>query len=196
MAKKPSKKRPTPEQLAAADQQWTNLESELEREMQILGPSRIECGRILYAMKLWLRRWGLNKGRRGRWQSVCDRYFDGQRKTAENYIRAYQQYAEIPLEDCVVQPTRTEARNSQQDCENNPVKVTGFERPSIQAANDEDCDRSLPEGRVGIECVFVLTKKEKHAFMEAVKALGPLQATQEMFKAVVAAAPKTSGAAS
>ena len=35
--------------------------------------------------------------------------------------------------------------------------------------------------------VFVLTMAEKIAFMKAVKILGPLRATQEMYKAVIAA---------
>ena len=72
------------------------------------------------------------------------------------------------------------------------VKATGLAEPSINPADDEDCDSSR-EKRLAIECIFVLTMEEKHRFMDAVNALGPLVATQEIYKAVIAAAPKVSG---
>ena len=61
-----------------------------------------------------------------------------------------------------------------------------------QPADDEDADKSV-DRRIGVECVFVLTMAEKHKFMDAVRVIGPIQATKEMYKAVVAAAPKVSG---
>ena len=47
MAKKKQRKL-SAEELAAAKQQWAELEVQLDQEMQILGPSRLQAGRILF----------------------------------------------------------------------------------------------------------------------------------------------------
>ena len=54
----------------------------------------------------------------------------------------------------------------------------------VAPAPDEKTDKS-PERRLAVECIFVLTLQEKLLFMEAVNKMGPLRATQRMFKAVV-----------
>jgi transposase-like protein len=187
MAPKKSKKpKPSPGQIAAAELHWAQLEAQLDREMPILHESRLQVGRILYHMKRWLKQWGLNKGRRGRWDATCQKH-GIDRKSAENWIRLYQEQASIPAEERVVQPTKPRAEKSQQDSENNPVRVTGLVQPSVTPAEEEDHDYSTDQ-RLGIECIFVLTMNEKRKFMAAVQALGPLIATQEMYKAVIAKA--------
>lgn len=191
-SKKSKKKNSSAEEKKLADQQWNELEAQLDQEMLILDPSRLQAGRILYHMKRWLKEWNLLKGRRGRWDATCKKH-EIDRKTAENWILRYQERADIPADEWVVQPpAKPKGKKSQQDCEKNPVKVTGLTPPSVTPAKDEDHDRST-ERRLAIECIFVLTMAEKHTFMDAVKALGELRATQEMYKAVIAAAPKVSG---
>lgn len=194
---KKKKAKLTPEQIAAANQQLAELEAQLAGEMTILGPSELEVGRILYVIKRCLIQWGWNKGKNGRWAPLVSKH-GMDRKTAENRIRKYQTYASIPPRECVIQPAspkQPRVQETQQYRENNPVRLTGLHQPGIKPADDEDCDRS-PEQRIGVECVFVLTMKEKREFMKAVQALGPLLATQVIYKAVLGAAPKAEGATS
>jgi hypothetical protein len=54
----------------------------------------------------------------------------------------------------------------------------------VDPAPDDKADKS-PEHRLAVECIFILTMQEKLLFMEAVDKMGPLRATQRMFKAVV-----------
>jgi transposase-like protein len=180
MAPKKKKTNKIPPQ---AEQDWAQLEAALDREMQILGPSREEAGRILYQMKRWLQKWGLNRqGRGGRWQKVCDRH-EIDRKTAENWIRLYQRKAGIPAGQYVVAPGPA-PRKSQQNGGKNPVNATGMDEAEIEVADNKNADSSH-EGRIAVECVFVLTMAEKIKFMEAVDALGSTRATQLMYLAVV-----------
>jgi hypothetical protein len=190
--KKIKKRKLSSEQIAAANQVWDKLEADLDQEMLILDPSRLRAGRILYYMKRWLKQWNLLKGRHGRWDATCTKHRIN-RKTAENWIVRYQERARIPAHEWVVQPpAQPKGKKSQLDWKKNTVKATGLVEPSITPADDEDHDSSR-ERRLAIECIFVLTMAEKHTFMDAVKALGELRATQEMYKAVIAAAPKVSG---
>jgi hypothetical protein len=192
MAKKKKRKLAT-EELAAANQHWAELEAQLDQEMLVLDPSRLQAGRILYHMKRWLKQWNLLKGRHGRWEATCTSH-GIDRKTAENWIVRYQERAGISVADWVVQPAKPKGKKFQQDWKKNPVKVTGLSVPSVEPAKDEDHDSST-ERRLAVECIFVLTMEEKHKFMDAVKALGELGATQEMYKAVIDAAPKVIGGA-
>jgi hypothetical protein len=198
MANKKSKKlKLSAEQIADASKKIAELESQLAKAMTILGPSEFEVGRILYSIKRCLIQCGWSKGRNGRWEPLVTKH-GMDRKTAENRIRKYQEEARIPANERVVQPAspkEPKGKKSQQDSENNTVKVTGLEQPSVKAAEDKDCDNS-DEKRLGIECVFVLTMEEKHKFMGAVQVLGPIRATQAMYKAVVEATPKVAGAPS
>lgn len=183
MAPKKTKTNRIPSQ---AELQWVELEAQLDQEMQILGPHREEAGRILYQMKRWLQRWGLNRqGRGGRWQKICDKH-EIDRKTAENWIRLYQSKAGIPASERVVAPGPP-PRKSQQDREKNPVNVTGNEdscEAEIEVADNENADCSR-EHRIAVECVFCLTMAEKIKFMKAVDDMGSIRATQLMYMAVV-----------
>ena len=186
MPKPAQPNKPSAEQRKLADQKWAQLEAQLDKEMQILGPSRDEVGRILYEMKLLLKKFGLNKGRRGRWQAVLRKH-EIDRKTAENWIRMYQEKAGIPAHKLVV----AAGRKSQQNGQKNTVNPTALgPDPWIEAAKEDEQDRS-PEGRLAIECCFVLTLDEKRRFMDAVEKLGELRATQLMYQAVVSATKKT-----
>ena len=190
---KPKKRKFTAEQLAAADAQWDELLPQLDEEMKIQGASELECGHLLYDVKRWIKQWGYGKGRKGRWKFICDRY-GKDRHTLENWIWEWQKYADIPVEDWVVDHSKSdqsktakqqgESENSQQDCEKNTVEITGIEKPKVTFAADDDHDKSH-ERRSAVECIFVLTMAEKIAFMEAMEALTPLKATQTMYKAVL-----------
>jgi hypothetical protein len=148
-------------------------------------------------MKSWLQKYGLNRGRRGRWQSVL-RKNEIDRKTAENYIRLYQEEAGIPPHKYVVAPAKKSLQNSQK----NTVRTTALDSVArdensvesdektvarVTAADDGDADKKGPEGRLPVGCIFVLTLGEKRKFMESVKQLGELRATQLMYSAVVSA---------
>ena len=194
MATKKSKRpKPSAKQLADADQRWASLEAQLDQEWPLHQESRLQTAHILYEMKRWLKQWGLNKGRKGRWMSVLRKHRIPI-STANDYVRLWQEYKDIPPENCAL----ARVPISQQHCENNLPEPGRFATSSgtvsakIKAADDEYADKSV-DRRIGVECVFVLTMAEKHKFMEAVRALGELRATQEIYKAVIAAAPKVSG---
>lgn len=182
--KKSKKKKLSAEEITLADQQWAELEAALDREMLILAPSRIEAGRILYEMKRLLKRFGLNKGRRGRWQAVCDKH-KIDRKSGENWIRLYQDYADIPADRMVVAPVKKPQQNGQKNTVEHTalLQVDGC-KPDVDTADEENADKS-PEGRMAVECVFCLTLDQKRLFMNAVQKLGPLRATQLMYQSVV-----------
>ena len=109
------------------------------------------------------------------------------RKTAENWIRLYQEKAETPAHKMVVAAGPKPRQNGKK----NTVKRTALDSDAwIEAAPEKKKDVSQ-EGRLPIECVFVLTSVEKQNFMDSVKQLGPLRATQVMYSAVVAAAGKS-----
>jgi hypothetical protein len=190
--KKIKKPKPSAEQQAAADQIWAGLEAQLDQEWPLHQESRLQTARILYEMKRWLRQWGHNKGRKGWWMSVLRKH-KIPISTANDYVRLWQEHKDIPPEDCVLARLPISPKN----CENNlpdSGRLATFQgvRAKVEAASDENCDNST-DRRIGVECIFVLTMAEKHKFMDAVKALGELRATQEIYKAVIAAAPKVSG---
>jgi len=54
----------------------------------------------------------------------------------------------------------------------------------VDPAPDDRQDGS-PQHRIAVECIFILTLREKLAFMRAVDKIGPLRATQLMYKALV-----------
>src|SRR5579863_1237236 len=115
MATKKSKRpKPSAEQKAAAEQQWAELEGALEREMLILIPSQREVGRILYHMKRWLKQWGLNKGRKGRWESVLRKHGLA-RSTASDWIKLYQAHAQIPKDELVLAPMKKPQQNREKN---------------------------------------------------------------------------------
>jgi hypothetical protein len=194
--KKQRCKKYSAEEQKLIEQKWAHLEAVLSKEVNAIKRSRFKIGHILYEMKLWLQKYGLNRGRRGRWQSVL-RKNEIDRKTAENYIRLYQEEARIAPHKCVVAP----AKKSQQNSKNNTVKPTALvgaapvaEVPDqersplarVVAADEREADKSA-EGRLPVGCIFVLTLGEKHKFMESVQQLGESRATQLMYSAVVTA---------
>ncbi len=54
----------------------------------------------------------------------------------------------------------------------------------IDFADDRDSENRDKNGRLAVECVFVLTFQEKLRFLEGIKKHGPLRATQLMYLAV------------
>lgn len=179
------------------EQEWDVLLARLDREVKVFTPSRHEIGHILYDMKVWLVKHGLDKGRKGKWEPVIKKYFKKDRKTAENYVRIYQEEAGIPRDKWVFAPLK----KSQQNSKKNPVKNTGLpEEETIDTDPDAGADIVVADedrkdhsedtggpGRMAVECIFVLTVAEKRTFMEAVKRLGSLRSTQLMYQAVVSA---------
>jgi hypothetical protein len=189
---KKTKRKTSAEEQSKAEQRWADLVAQFDRGWPIHSESRLVSGQILYEMKRWLKQWGLNKGRRGRWDAFLrDRKVP--LSTANDYVRLWQEHNDMPPEDCVLA-----RKKAQQKWENNSAGSAGLTTSGrtliakIEAADDEAADKS-GDRRIGVECVFVLTMAEKILFMDAVKALTPLRATQEMYKAVIAAAPKVSG---
>jgi hypothetical protein len=183
--KKAKNPKPSAEQQAAADQLWADLEAQLDQEWPLHQESRLQTARILYEMKRWLKQWGHNKGRKGLWMSVLRKH-KIPISTANDYVRLWQEHKDIPPEDCVLARLRIPQENEQNNLPESGTLASPSVSAKIEAADDEDADKSL-DRRIGVECVFVLTMAEKHKFMDAVKALGPLQATKEMYKAVIAA---------
>ena len=168
-------------------QQWDALVTELDKELLIFGPIRHELGRILYSIKAHLRKHGLDKSRIGRWEAML-RERKLEKSTARDWVVKYQQAEGIPLEQCFF-PRETlrvkKTRKSHRYRENNRAGTALIESDArIDVAPDEKKDDS-PKGRLAVECIFVLTYEEKLRFVEAVRSLGPLRATQLMYKAVV-----------
>jgi len=169
-------------------QQWDNLVTELDKELIVYGPVRYELGRILYNMKAHLRNHGLDKSRTGMWESLL-RERGIEKSTARDWVVKYQQAEGIALEKCFF-PAETKrlktTRKSHKYRENNRAGTALMESDTcIDVAPDEKQDAS-PQGRLAVECVFVLTLGEKLRFLKAVEKLGPLRATQLMYLAVVA----------
>jgi hypothetical protein len=51
-------------------EQWDGLVTELDTELLLYGPVRYQLGKILYQMKIHLHKHGLDRGRKGRWESI------------------------------------------------------------------------------------------------------------------------------
>ena len=193
------KPKPSAEEKADAEQQWANLIAQFKKEWPRHLESRLKSARLLYEIKRWLKEWGQNKGCKGRWMDVLRSFNPAiPISTANDYVCLWQEHTDMPPEDCVL--ARRKTKKTQQHWENNLPDsgklAAGSHRPTIKAAREKNHDRSS-EQRLGVECVFVLTMAEKERFMDAVKALGPLIATQEMYRAVIAkasaVAPKVDG---
>ena len=168
-------------------QQWDNLVTELDKEWLIFGESRHMLGGILYRMKVHLRKHGLDKSHTGRWEAILrERHIE--KSTARDWVVKYQQAEGIPLDKCFF-PSETKrlkkTRKSHRYRENNRAGTALMESDArIDVAPDDKKDAS-PQGRLAVECIFVLTLQEKLRFMEAINKLGPLRATQLMYLAVV-----------
>jgi hypothetical protein len=62
----------------------------------------------------------------------------------------------------------------------------------VECADDKDPDKRDKNGRLAVECIFVITDGEKLEFMKGVEKLGPMRATQVMCAAVIKDAQETS----
>jgi hypothetical protein len=168
-------------------QQWDDLVTELDKELILYGTVRYELGRILYNIKVHLHKHGLDKGRRGRWEAILkERKIE--KSTARDWVVKYQQAEGIPLEKCFF-PNETKrlpkTRKSHKYRQNNSAGTALIESDAwIGVVPDEYKDAS-PQGRLAVECVFILTHSEQLQFLKAVERHGPLRATQLMYRALV-----------
>jgi hypothetical protein len=174
-------------------EQWDNLVAKLDLELNFHRESGFQLGRIFYNIKLHLKKHGLDQKRTGRWERMLK-----ERKipkaTARDWVVKYQQADNIPLEKCFF-PRETvrvkKNRNTHKYRQNNSAVPALFaSQAKVIAASEVDpkkADKS-DDKRTAVECVFVLTYGERLAFMDAVRNLSELRATQVMYRAVVAAA--------
>ena len=172
-------------------QQWDNLVTELDAELIVYGPVRHQLGKILYKIKVHLHAHGLDKGRHGRWESILrERHIE--KSTAREWVVKYQQAEGIAPARCFFPQEMTrikKTRNSHKYGEKNravPAPLAALAR--IECADDKDPSNRDKNGRMAVECIFVLTLGEKLEFMESVKKLRPLRATQIMCASVIKAA--------
>ena len=174
--------------------QWDNLVNELDLELNFHNQSNHQMGAVLYRMKVHLKTHGLDQVRTGRWERLL-----GERKinknTARDWVVAYQIKERIPPEKCFfpkeVERVITKKVNSQQNRKTNRTGTVLFDSDArVVAASEVDPDKAdkSDDKRTAVECVFVLTYSERLAFMDAVRKLSELRATQVMYRAVLAAA--------
>jgi hypothetical protein len=181
---------------------WDELVTEFDIEYQSYGRIVHNQGRILYNMKVHLKKHGLDKPRTGRWNTFL-REREIPESTAADWVVGYQIKECIPANKCFY-PKSTkrvaEKRISQQNRQNNATESVVLpeniaSKAAIDFADDADKDNRDKNTRMVVECKFVLTLAEKLQFVEALKKLTPLRATQLMYEAVVRAVPKGEGAA-
>jgi hypothetical protein len=175
-------------------QQWDELVAELDLELITYKPVRYQMGKILYKMKVHLKKHGLDKGRKGRWQSIL-RERELAETTAKEWVVKYQKAEGIPLAKCFYPEEMKRAKRTRNlhkyGQKKTAVSVALAEKCArVEAAEDNNPDYvdNSDSKRGAVECIFVLTQAEKFAFMEAVKQLSELRATQVMYQAVIAAA--------
>jgi len=183
----PKKPKLTKEQRLALDCEWNRLEDALESEMHELHPVRVAVGCILYQMKVFLKKWGLSKGRRGRWDALLRKH-DLNRETVRQWICLYQTENKVPPEEWVFQPGKP--TKSQQNGQNNTPDLSVLTSQcvteiEVARENGKHTKDQSPEQRMAVECVFCLTLEEKRRFMEAVARLGTLEATQRIYRSLV-----------
>src|ERR1700676_4778830 len=140
-------------------QQWDNLVTELDKELIIYGPVRHELGRILYNIKVHLRKHDLDRGRRGRWESIlAERKIE--KSTARDWVVKYQQAEGIVLDKCFF-PAETKrlkkTRKSHKYRENNSAGTALMESDArIDVAADAKKEAG-PQGRTAVVGVFVMS---------------------------------------
>lgn len=64
------------------------------------------------------------------------------------------------------------------------IAAASAEQVRIECADDSDPEKRDKNDRLAVECIFVLTLEEKQAFMQSVRKLGELRATQVMYTSV------------
>jgi hypothetical protein len=186
MSKKPKLTKP---QQLALDVEWKRLEDALESKMHELHPTRVAVGCVLYQMKMFLKKWGLSKGRRGRWDALLRKH-KLDRSSVRNWICLYQEEHKIPPDQWVFQPNKPKI--PQQNGQNNTLDFSVLNslaqcETEVEVAdeNGKHTKDHSPEQRMAVECVFCLTLEEKRRFMEAVARLGSLEATQRIYRSLV-----------
>lgn len=176
------------EQRLAIEYEWTQLEAALEHEMETLGPSRLEVGGILYKMKLWLNKWGMSKGRKGRWTPLLRKHKIAP-STAYEWVCLYQEEAEIPRDQWVFIPEKSHKYSKKNPPETNGLTPVSCAvqacKAEIETETTEDMRDNSEPPRMAVECIFCLTVEERRRFMEAVARLGSVEATQRMYRALV-----------
>lgn len=175
---------------------WDDLVTELDYELLVHARVRQALGRILYNIKVHLRDHGLDKVRTGRWEALL-RERKIEKSTARDWIVEYEIKECIPPHKCffpnevarVVKKKEKSHKNRQNNSAGTAL-LDQAEHAKIECADDRDPDNRDKNGRLAVECVFILTAAEKLEFMKAVGKLGTGVATRIMFEAVVKAAPK------
>lgn len=171
-------------------QQWDDLVTELDTELIVYGKSRLQLGKILYKIKVHLHAHGLDKGRKGRWEAILRERDIAEKSTARDWVVAYQQAEAIPPDKCFFPKEMKRVRRTPKTHkygEKNRAVPARLAEPRIECADDKDPKNADKNGRMAVECIFVLTSGEKLDFMESVKKIGPLRATQVMCESVVKA---------
>jgi hypothetical protein len=177
-------------------QQWDDLVTELDAELIVYGPVRHQLGKILYKIKVHLHAHGLDKGRKGRWEAILRERDIAEKSTARDWVVAYQQAEAIPPDKCFFpkEMLRTKkTRNSHKHRQNNSAETALLDKARLQEehharivyADDRNPKNLDKNGRLAVECIFILTEEEKLNFEVAVKKLGPGPATRLMYEAVV-----------
>lgn len=172
-------------------QQWDDLVTELDAEIIEYGKIRNQLGKILYKMKAHLHAHGLDKGSHGRWTTIL-RERRIPESTAKDWVVRYQLTEGVAPQKCFFPQEMTrvkKTRNSHKYGQKNTADSAALAatRARIECAADKDPKHGDKNDRMAVECIFVLTAGEKLEFMESVKKLGPLRATQIMCTSVIKA---------
>jgi hypothetical protein len=170
------------DRLKKAEEKWQQLIAALDAQLQPFKRNRYAMGRILYEIKVLLKKQCWDKGRNGRWKPLLD-----EKKlsvsTANDLVRDYEKMENLPAHK------RFFAQRKPAKSHNNRKKKSAVSAPlaKIVAASEVDPKKAddSDDHRTAVECVFVLTSCERKAFMRAVRKMGELRATEVIFRAVV-----------
>jgi hypothetical protein len=179
--------------MATEREQWDKLVAELDLEINFNNQSNHQMGAVLYRIKVHLKAHGLDKVRTGRWESIL-RERKIATSTARDWVVKYQQAENIQSDKCFFEKEMVRAtknRNTHKYRQNNTAVPALFDSGArVVAASEVDPEKAdkSDDKRTAVECVFVLTYSERLAFMDAVRKLSELSATQVMYRAVIAAA--------
>jgi hypothetical protein len=171
------------DRLKKAEEQWRQLVNALDAELAVLKPSRYRTGRILYKIKVFLKKQGWDKGRRGRWKPLLEERFGRPVSTANDLVRDYEEMENLPASKRFFAPRKPP--KSQQNRKKNSAVSVPLSDAKIAPAPDKEVDKNKKEPRIAVECDFVLTMAEKSTLMKAVNKVGATRATQLMYRAVV-----------
>jgi hypothetical protein len=183
--------------MATERETWNELVAEFDMARLPLPALRLELGRTLYNIKLYLHKHHLDKGRDGRWKPLLD---DRKMKetTAKDWVVLYQKENGIPLKKCFypsemtrVKKPRKSHKNGQK---NTAVSAALASDARIEFADDKIEPKNPKKrkrdknGRLVCECFFVVTAAEKLDLVAAIAKLSEARATQLMCASVIDAA--------